>query len=70
MNMPMSEPNGFLFRGAEPPKVELLLRREDGTPWILTLSAGIQRFIGHYPRVRGIEFEGSLLTYRAAYPAI
>jgi hypothetical protein len=68
----MSEPEepGFMFRGAEPPKVELLLRLADGSPWTLTISAGIQRFIGYYPRIRGIDFEGSLLTYRAAYPAI
>ena len=71
MNRPMSEPTpGFMFRGGEPPKVELLLTRRDGTPWTLTISAGVQRFIGHYPRIRGIEFEGSLLKYRAVYPAL
>ena len=70
MSMSAHDQNGFMFRGAEPPKVELLLRLEDGTPWTLTLSAGVQRFIGYYPRIRGIDFEGSLLTYRAAYPAI
>jgi hypothetical protein len=71
MNMSMRAPTpGFLFQGAEPPKVELLLRREDGTPWTLSISAGVEQFIGYYPRIRGLVFDGSLLAYRAAYPAV
>ena len=47
-----------------------MLRSPDGARWELTFSKGMERFIGHYPRIRGIDFDGSLLTYRAAYPAI
>jgi hypothetical protein len=49
-------------------RVELELRLDDGSPWILTVSAGMERFIGYYPKVDGIESDGPLLSFRAAVP--
>jgi hypothetical protein len=49
-----------------PVRVELLLRLADGSPWRLTMSAGMERFIGYYPRVDGIDPDGPLLRFTAA----
>ena len=46
------------------PRTELVLRLADGAPWRLTLSVGCERFIGHYPRLEGIEADGPVLSYR------
>lgn len=54
---------------ADPVRVELVLRLEDGSPWRLTLSPGMERFIGYYPRVEGIDAGGPLLRYGVADPA-
>lgn len=48
------------------PCLELALRLEDGSPWRLTVSAGIERFIGHYPLVDGLDAGGPLLRFHAA----
>jgi hypothetical protein len=66
----MSDPSHrFLFQADQPAKLELVLSRADGTPWTLTMSAGIERFIGRYPRINRIQVvDGPLLDYRAAYP--
>ncbi len=44
--------------------VELVLRLPDGAPWSLTFSPGIERFIGYYPRLDGIDAGGPLLSFR------
>lgn len=44
-------------------KVELVLRAPDGQPWSLTFSPGIERFIGYYPRLDGINAAGPLLAF-------
>jgi hypothetical protein len=44
-------------------KVELVLRLPDGAPWTLSVSPGIERFIGYYPRLDGIDPGGPLLEY-------
>jgi hypothetical protein len=44
--------------------LELPLQLPDGTPWPLRLSPGMQRFIGYYIRVEGIDCGGPLLAYR------
>ena len=44
-------------------KVQLLLRTPDGGGWDLTLSCGMERFIGHYARVPGLGSGGPLLRY-------
>ena len=49
-------------------RVELELCLDDGSPWTLTLSAGMERFIGYYPKVDGIRSDGPLLSFRAAEP--
>lgn len=63
------EPFRALFRFAAAPRVEprveLVLRAPGGAPWVLTMSAGVERFIGLYPRLGGIAAEGPLLDYRA-----
>ena len=48
------------------PCLELELRLEDGSPWRLTVSAGMERFIGHYPLVDGLDAGGPLLRFRPA----
>lgn len=59
----------FLPAITAPSRVELVLRLEDGSPWRLTVSAGVERFIGYYPRVDGLNADGPLLLYQAAGPA-
>ena len=49
--------------------LELLLRLEDGSPWRLNVSAGMERFIGAYPLVDGLHSAGPLLRFRAVDPA-
>ncbi|MFN3388222.1 MAG: hypothetical protein ACK40O_04775 [Allosphingosinicella sp.] len=56
-------------RAADAPRVELVLRLPDGAPWRLSVSAGVERFIGHYPRLDGIAGGGPLLEYRAVSTA-
>jgi hypothetical protein len=47
-----------------PAKIQLILRTPDVGSWSVTLSDGIERFIGHYPRVPGLGSDGPLLEYR------
>jgi hypothetical protein len=54
---------------ADPSRLELELRLADGSPWLLTVSAGMEQFIGYYPRVDGIDSGGPLLRFQAADPA-
>jgi len=51
------------------PCVELELRLDDGSPWRLLVSPGVERFIGHYPLVEGLDPGGALLRFRASDPA-
>lgn len=50
-------------------RLELVLRLEDGSPWRLTVSPGIERFIGYYTQVEGLDAGGPLLSFRAVDPA-
>lgn len=59
----------FLPAIAASPRVELALRLEDGSEWRLTVSAGIDRFIGYYPRVDGLDAGGPLLRFKAVSSA-
>lgn len=59
----------FLPALADPSRLELVLRLADGSPWRLTVSSGMERFIGYYPRVDGIDAGGPLLSFRVANPA-
>jgi hypothetical protein len=61
--------SAFLPADADPGRLELVLRLADGSPWRLTLSPGIERFIGYYPRIDGIDPGGPLLRFRVADPA-
>ena len=47
-------------------RVELVLRAADGSPWTLSVSAGMERFIGYYPRIEGIDPGAPLLSFRSA----
>lgn len=51
------------------PALELVLHLEDGSPWRLSVSAGMERFIGYYPRVDGIDPGAPLLRFQAVDPA-
>jgi hypothetical protein len=59
----------FLPAAADPGRLELVLRRADGSPWRLTVSPGMEKFIGYYPRVDGIDAGGPLLRFQVADPA-
>jgi hypothetical protein len=59
----------FLPAIADPGRLELVLRLADGSPWRLTLSAGMERFIGYYPRVDGFDAGGPLLRFGTVDPA-
>lgn len=61
---------GFHLRPrSSSPCVELQLRLADGSSWRLTVSAGIERFIGYYPLVDGLDPGDALLRFRAIGPA-
>ncbi len=47
-----------------PAKIQLMLRTRSGGRWAVTLSHGMERFIGHYPKVPGISSDSRLLEYR------
>lgn len=46
------------------PKLRLSLRTPDGAGWDLVVSAGMERFIGHYSQVPGLRSGGPLLEYQ------
>ncbi|HEX8572836.1 MAG TPA: hypothetical protein VF759_08800 [Allosphingosinicella sp.] len=50
----------------ETPRLELVLSLADGSPWRLTVSPGIEAFIGNYPRLEGIDCGEPLLRFRVA----
>lgn len=58
----------LMFPRAESAQVELILTRHDGTPWVLSMSAGIERFVGRFPRLPRLLIDGPLLSYRSPYP--
>jgi hypothetical protein len=69
MKMPMnSKPSALMFQDAEPPRVELVLSCNDGSPWTLTMSAETAHIVGRYPRLPRLIVDGPLLCYRTPYP--
>jgi hypothetical protein len=69
MKLPMiAEPRGLMFQNAEAAEVELVLSRNDGSPWTLTMSAKTAKIVGRYPRLPRLIVDGPLLRYRAPYP--
>ena len=48
----------------EAARVELVLTSCTGAPWQLSVSPGVERFIGRYPRIDGLVAEGALLEFR------
>jgi hypothetical protein len=48
---------------ADVARVSLVLRLPEGESWMVSFSPGIERFIGHYPRLDAIAPEGTLLTF-------
>ena len=50
-------------------RTELVLRLADGSPWRLSVTPGMERFIGHYPRLPSFGGESGLLHYRSVAPA-
>ena len=47
----------------------LVLRRDEGPAWTVRFSAGIEQFIGLYPRLDGFDCGEPLLVYREVDPA-
>jgi len=45
-------------------KIRLNLRTRDGGAWDLTVSVGMERFIGPYSRVPGLSSNSPLLDYQ------
>lgn len=69
MFMRTSEPSPF-FTSAPRGRIELVLRREDGSDWTLSLSPGMEQFVGFYPRICGIASpDGPLLAFRTVQDA-
>jgi hypothetical protein len=48
---------------ADVARIDLVLRLPEGEPWIVSFSPGIERFIGHYPRLDAIAPDGTLLSF-------
>ena len=57
-----------LFGAPVAQRVELVLYR-DGAPWVLSVAPGVERFIGRYPRIEGIDAKAPLLDYRLVHAA-
>ena len=51
--------------GAPAARIELSLIRPDGETWSLTVSPGVERFIGYYPRLEGFASAGPVLVYKS-----
>ncbi|MGA9583252.1 MAG: hypothetical protein WBR13_14930 [Allosphingosinicella sp.] len=65
----MRRADAHIRRRASMPSLEIELLLEDGSPWRLAVSAGMERFIGYYPLVDGLDAGGSLLRFRARDPS-
>ena len=63
-----SQSPALMFQDAEPARVELVLSLNDGTPWMLTMSARTAEIVGRYPRLPRLIVDGPLLCYRTPYP--
>jgi len=50
-------------------RTELVLVAADGSAWPVSMSPGIERFIGAYPRLPGLESESGLLSFRSIVAA-
>lgn len=50
---------------AQSERLSLSLRTRDGERWQLSLSPGMDRFVGRYARLPGIAPPGGLLDYKA-----
>ena len=48
----------------QPRQLRLNLRTPEGGAWDLTVSAGMERFIGHYSKVPGLASDSPLLDYQ------
>ncbi|QAY77780.1 hypothetical protein [Sphingosinicella sp. BN140058] len=58
----------FLFQSAAPGRIELVLPTAEGGAWTLTMSVGVERFIGRYARLNRLLVDGPLLDLRAELP--
>jgi hypothetical protein len=59
----------FLPADAQPRRLELVLRLADGGPWRLTVSPGVERFIGAYPRLPDFDVGAPLIAFRTVAAA-
>jgi len=65
----MSAPLHAAHPTAASSRLQLMLKTPDGRRWALTVSQGMERFIGHYPRIAGLGSGGPLLRYEGLRPA-
>ena len=61
MSVPLR--NSRLAVGDPNRRIRLVLKTPEGGPWPLILSQGMERFVGHYPRVPGLGSGGPLLRF-------
>jgi hypothetical protein len=50
-------------------RLELTLRTRDGEDWLLSLSPGMERFVGAYPRLPEFDVGAPLIAFRAVAAA-
>jgi hypothetical protein len=50
------------------PRISLVLRDGDGEPWRLEVSAGMEPFIGAYPRLAAFAVQAPLLQFKPVRP--
>lgn len=44
-------------------RLELVLILADGRPWRLSVSPGMDRFVGYYPQIEGLRSAGALFDW-------
>ena len=65
IHFPMpTETSRAMFKLKAPERMELVVHLPAGETWTVSGSPGIQRFIGFYPRIPGIDGGTGLLEYR------
>lgn len=58
----------FMFQTVAPGRVALVLPTAEGRPWTLTMSSGVERFVGRYARLNRLLIDGPLLDLRTEHP--
>ena len=59
----------MFFNATAPERMELVLYLPGNRLWSVTVSPGVERFIGHYPRIDGFNAGPGLIEYRPVHAA-